>query len=265
MGLVLKEKQPVFLAFFCLYLDLNAASVDFLRFVQIFQLSLCFQIFGEDGSHIHETDGLRPSQFLPHVEIFLVGIRKQFVRKGNVVYGSQKCGMSAMIRPIGVDQLYFRNRRLAVFCREVFLTELYIIDIHGKTSFLDKLRKLCLGHGSKSPNRLHRLRQIVFHFQGLKGIERSFSCFHGVDNIALDFLDFFLRKLSFEQIYLCGAQDRSFPLRNDLYALRRGICSLVELSRQIFCGKDVIACGIQTVRNDVKLRLREHCFFRRFK
>ena len=53
MRFVLKEEEPLFLPTVYIDRDDNSAGVNFVRFIQILQLSRRFQFLNGNGRHIH--------------------------------------------------------------------------------------------------------------------------------------------------------------------------------------------------------------------
>ena len=261
MRFVFKEEQPVFRFAVYVYLDFHGAGVDFLGFVQIFQLPGVFQIPCADGRQIHQILGLRAPQFLADCHIAVVSFLNRRVVNFHAVNRRQKRGVAAVVGPVGINHADFRNGRVAVFAFEIILAESDVRVVHRKCIFLHKIGKLRFGKRSETVERFDFGGDVVRHVQRFDAVERSFAAFHGVDDIFFNRVQLRGRNLAENHIDFRGAHQRLFALRNELNALRAGIRTLVELTGQVFCceynGVGLRQVGVSVV----ELRLGKHGLF----
>ena len=76
--------------------------------------------------------------------------------------------MSAVIGPVGVNDLDFRNGRIPVFFSEIVLAELQIGQIHCKPVFCEECGKLLFVHLVEAVQDCHLCRNLVVHLEGVK-------------------------------------------------------------------------------------------------
>ena len=93
-------------------------------------------------------------------------------------------------------------------------------------------------------------------------VEGRLARFHGVYHIFFDFSDFGVAEIAVEKIYFGRAYDGSFRLRDDLYALRRGIGPLIELTGQVLHRESDGSVGIRCMGHNIRLRFGEDRFLR---
>ena len=144
-----------------------------------------------------------------------------------------KCSMAAVIRPVGIYYAYLRDRRISVLrITEILLQAHEIVYIHRQRETLQQRFKLCLVHPDEACHRLYRVRHFIVLLQCLGQRQRCLSRLDGIDDEALDTLYVRLGDVTVQHIELRRAHIGSLSRRQQLYALRRGVCSLVELPRQ---------------------------------
>ena len=212
VGFVLEQKQPVF--FLTLYgcLDFHGAGVYFFRLIKAIHLALSLQSLGRNGSYVHKGDRLGSSQALSDFQIFLVGLPDSLVLEGHVIDYRVKCCMSAVIRPVCVDHLYFRNCRNSSFFPEVFLAHADVIVVHGKTHLAYESSEGSLIHVIKALNGGNLLRNIINCLESLRHFQRCFPHFNRIDYMTLDCTHVLRAQGSFKEINLGALNNRSVLL-----------------------------------------------------
>ncbi|CDD02622.1 unknown [Ruminococcus sp. CAG:382] len=161
MRFVLEKQQPRLGHAIGFDIYFHRAGVYFLALVELVKPALFFQSAYRNRRNIHKADGLCASESLAAGNVILVGLLHKRILKGHAVNLGEERGMAAMVRPVGVDHTYFRNRGVALFADKIALAERRIISIHGKSVFSDK----CLQSGTvkrrEAVKRFHVLRHIV--------------------------------------------------------------------------------------------------------
>ena len=175
MRLVFEHHKPVFLSAVYPGLDFDAACIYFLRLIQIVCLAVFLEIFRSDTCHVHQTQILISVavNILSHIQILGKGMGNQAsvrtVLKPHLFECSVECGMSAVIRPVCVDDLELCQRRIPVFILHVIcLYSLYISRAHRKAHILSVLLESFRAEFPESVYNSHVLRSCRLHFQILR-------------------------------------------------------------------------------------------------
>ncbi len=259
---VFEQQQPGLLHAVRFNLDFDGAGIDFLRLIQLWELSGLFQCLDRHGGQVHQADGFGPPQVLTRPEIVLPGLLNIPVLKADTVDDGVEGGVTAVVRPVGVQHADFGDRGIPVLAAEIVLTEGNVIGIHGEAQIPDHRLQPLAGESTEAFQRFHFRRDLILRTQGVGFRELSFPRLHGVDDVFFDLLQFLFSEITVQGIDLGRADRRAFALRQDLDALRRRIRPLVELTGQKFHRKN---CGIFQygfVIDKIQLRLRKHGFYR---
>jgi hypothetical protein len=83
--------------------------------------------------------------------------------------------------------------------------------------------------------------------------QRGFTGFHRVDDIFFDLGDLCIRERSVQRIDPGRTDEGPFTLGENLDALGRGVCTLIELAGEILYGKDRRVAEIGLVAYQVQL------------
>ena len=137
MGFIFKQQQPFFCFAFYVYINFHSAGIDFLGFIQLIQLAFLFQEFCYNRTHIHQIDGLCSADGFSGCQIFVICRLQGRILKFDAVDGCLESSMAAVVRPIGINHLDFRNGRVSLLAQEILLADLDIIQIHCQTHILD--------------------------------------------------------------------------------------------------------------------------------
>ena len=143
----------------------------------------------------------------------------------------EKGGVSAVIRPVGVEHLDFGDGRFSVFLNEIVLYEKQIFPGHSQRMLTKKSEEIFPCQGAKS------IQMLYFHVFLRKAVKVAqnlpFSHFHRVQEIASDLL----------QVFRCvtGKDINGFVTdlhieftENQLDAVFCGFCTLIVLTGQQF-------------------------------
>ena len=154
VGLILEIYQP----FLCLSVDFhrhhNAAGVNLFRFLLILQFSFLFQLFHRHQRQIHQADKfILPSlvHILPVRQIAAVGVLHGFLVisliKGNILKLCGKRGMTAVVRPVGIQHPDLGHAGIPFFLiREIVLYMEEIPERHGQIQRIVQLPQLLAVH-----------------------------------------------------------------------------------------------------------------------
>ena len=271
MCFVFEHQQPFFAGTIIQFnIDFNAASVDFFTFVQVFKFACTFEIFGTNSCQVHQSKRsvFVWIQFFFDSQIFFVGSFYCFVFDSYFVKDCVECCMTAVVRPVCVNHTQFCKCRIAFFLVfEVILTESQVICVHSKTVLFDKIAKSCFIHIYKAFNNRCFFWQWVDCFQCFWFFKGSQTGFNRVDDMFLDFFQFFFCNVAIKFDNTGVFNSWSVAACYKLYTLLGRVCTLVKLTWQQFCCKCVVV-NFDGVCNIVNLWFREDslnscfkCFF----
>ena len=265
MGFILEEEEPRLFLAVDFNFDLNGTSVDLFGFVKLIQLARLLERLACERTDVHEIDGLGSAERLAGCDVFVVSLCKKLVFKGYAVNGGIEGGMTAVVRPIGVDHLDFGDRGVSAFGLEVVLAECNVAFVHSKTHIADHCGEAVLVEVNEAFKSCNLGGNLVNGLQGCGKLHGCFAAFHGVDDVFLDTCDILCGKVAVKAVNLCGTNNGTFALGNDLDALCRGVCSLVELTGEIFNGENGCAVVFKLARYDIELGLGENVALAGFK
>ena len=146
VGLVLEADEPVLGLSVDLHRNHDGAGVDLIGNIQILQLTLCAKALHAHQCDIHEAGKLVApacidlrSVSLVHIEGCLDGCGICALIEGNIRKLRCKCGMTAVIGPVGIQHADLRHGRITVlFSSEIVLDMLEILEGHGKAEGIVK-------------------------------------------------------------------------------------------------------------------------------
>ena len=194
VGLVLEHHQPGFLLAVNLRLHLDGAGVDFLRGVQILQFALALQRLCADGPRIHQAEGLSlASQFLPNLQVFFEGGPDGGAQGGvrsrqlHLVQAGVEGGVAAVVGPVGVDDLDFREGGLPVFLvPEILLDEGQVLGAHGQSQGAHHFPEFALWQGEEALHHPDVGRGLGGNLQGVRlHAHDRLPALHRVDDVSL--------------------------------------------------------------------------------
>ena len=169
--------------------------------------------------------------------------------------------MSAVIGPVGVDHLDLGDGGVTVLGSEVVADHRQVRLVHRQAVVRDKLVQIRIGHGGEARQRGDFRRDVVVDDQGLGDFRRSFSGFHGVDDVLLDRFHVRIAQIAVKCIDSGGAGEGAFALEDQLNALGSGVGSLVELAGQEFHGEDLGIAEIGQLAGGIHLRFGEDVLY----
>ena len=156
----------------------DRTGIDLVRLLHIFQSAILFQLSHRHERQIHQADILVLSagkDLLAHGKILFVGrldrLRVVPLLKCNIAQLRGECGVTAVVRPIGVEHSDLRHRRIPVLLiPKIPLDVLKILERHGKTQRIVELPQIVLRHIRKAvkaphirrlPERLHQRLRLL--------------------------------------------------------------------------------------------------------
>ena len=211
VGLIFEHQQPVLGLAVHRGGDMDRAGIDLLALVQLRQQAPLFQDLRADGGNVHQ--GLRPlgGLFLavdlhPCGQIPLVGGLNGRVMNFHLVDVGGEGGVAAVVGPVGVYHPDLGDGGVPpLVIPEIALQKFQIVQIHGKTQLVPQSVQRGSVHGGEALHGPDGGRNIVFHPQGLRQLQRRLPALHRVDDILLDSLDLLRRQLTLQDVYPGGA------------------------------------------------------------
>ena len=244
MGFVLEHHQPVF--FFTVNGDghYDAAGIDFFRSIQVRDLAFLLQLLRGQAGHIHQRNGPLRIRTVHEVPVMLIQGESLSYRicidaicNGDIFQLRFKRGMAAVVGPVCIQHLDFRNGGIPVFLLEIILDEGQIVDAHSQFLLVQEILQACMVQFPEARQDGHRFRHIPGHVQGFRLFNGRFLGFHRVDDIVFDLFYIFCRQFTFQHIHLCRGDDRALALGDSLDTLGSEIFPLVILAGQQFHSK----------------------------
>ena len=250
--LVLEHDEPVFLLPVHVCLDDDAACIDLIALVEVFELSFPAKCLHAHDGDIHQchiacfigVNRLAVGEVLP-IRFFKAG-RKMPAFDFDAVDRRHKRRVAAMIRPIRIDDAQLRDRRGAPFrIAEIGLTEGEVFQTHRKTIRRMEGSELFSRQAIKGIEHFDIRRLIGEKGEGIRFFKRCLTAFDRVDNVALNLIKERIIDMADEDVDERRANLRPLLCRDELDALRRTVCPLVKLTGQILHRKDA---GIGEIR-----------------
>ena len=256
---VFKQQQPRLVHAVVIHADSYAASVDFIRLIEILQNALFFQVLAANGAEIHQAHGLIFARvnIRTQLQIIFVGRFDDRIADIDIIQNGAERGMTAMVGPIGVNHADFGNGRVALLRAEILLAECNVALVHRQSQPGNQLAQCRRGQLAKAFQRCHFGGYGVLHSQRLLCLQQCLAGFHGVDDVFFNFRHFGSRGRTAEQVNARISYRGALAAGRQLNALRRACRALVKLTGQKLSGKHHIALGNRGV-GQVELRLAEH-------
>ena len=140
VGFVFEHVNPWFFYAINVYFCFYAASIDFFTFVKVAHEAMFFEVFGRNGTKVHEGDWLFLSiciYIITKSKVFVVNGFNGWIFDGDIGDFGVEGGVTAVVRPVRIDDLELGFGWVAVFFGKVSLEISQVIGIHGKTILLD--------------------------------------------------------------------------------------------------------------------------------
>ena len=275
--LIFKVDKPLFLFAIYIYRYNNTAGIDLIGFFLISQFSFGFEFFHCHQSKIHQADKFVITAFVENFsvsKVFFVCFYDWFFVvtfiELHVCKFCGECGMTAVIRPVGIEYSDLCHGRITFFfVFEVVLDMLEIFKCHCKIQGVIEGFEICLGHFFKSVKNLDIFRFREYGNQCFRFFKSCLTGVYRVDAVMFDRIKFFVCYISFYYISCCRTDDRLRISIEKLYTLYSGICSLVKLSRKIFYRKNLCTfCSFKFLKIQIIYRrlckYGSACFFKNF-
>ena len=115
VGLILEHEEPVFLLAVDLRFDMDGTGVDLFRFIDLRAETALLQGLGTDRRQVHQRDrtfGIGTVDFLAQFLITVIGSFDFRVFDLDVFQNGREGRMTAVVRPVGIDDAQFGHRRI---------------------------------------------------------------------------------------------------------------------------------------------------------
>ncbi len=259
--LVLEHQQPGRVHSILIHGDFDAAGVDFIRHLQVFQLAGLSHVLAHETGHVHQG-GFFPASmdFVSEVQIVFIRLLETFVQavlfKDHIFQDGFKCGVTAVIGPVGIQHPDLRHGGIPVFIvPEMALHKRQVLQAHGQPqSVMQGSQSLFIHAGEffNDRNRLHLHILVV-----VQDREVLPAGFHRVDHVGSN--GFFLSLCHVFHLQQGAAADHSgFPAGKQHQALHGRIRPLVVLAGEEFKGNHVFALRFG---NFIRHGFRQHMLF----
>ena len=213
------------------------------------------------GGQIHQADGLcLAAQGVAGFQVGFVGLLQQGVFKMDAVNDGAEGGVTAVVRPVGVDHPDFRDGGVPVLADKVGLAEGNVIQIHGQAILTDESIQTFPVQLGKAVQGGNLGGDFILDGQCFGNFQGCFPALHRVDDILLKLRNFRLREVAVQGVDLGGADQGTLALGDNLDTLGGGVGPLVELTGQGFHGKNICAGQGYAFAGGIQLGLREHGF-----
>ena len=168
MRFVFEHYQPLFR--FAIDFDRHndGAGINLFGLVKVSQLAFLAQLLHADNSNIHERYralSILAVNLVTSSHIFVISLLYRLsINAGNNIYVlnlRHEGGMTAVVRPIGIQHTDFGNGRLAMLFIEIFLAPEQILQAHSQAHGLTQSLCFCLAHGQETGNSLNLLRLLA--------------------------------------------------------------------------------------------------------
>ena len=272
--LVLEHHEPVFLLAADVRLDLDAAGVDLLRFVEILEQALLAELLHADDREIHERDLARRRLAVDAVAILEVLIVRGLQRRAEIavldihhVDGRRERRVAAVVGPVGIDDAQLRDRRRAVLrVAEIRLAELQILEAHGEAHLVHERLQSGVVETVELLEHLDVRGRRHLHLERRGLLEGGLTALDLVDAVRLDLVKSLAIHIADDDDDARRADLGAFLGRHELHALRRRVCRHIVLAGQVLHREHA---GIGEMRqllliDDVDGRLRENDGFHLF-
>ena len=140
--------------------------------------------------------------------------------------------MTAVVRPVSIENSDLCDRRLSSLSLEEILNELDVFKAHCKTHAAPQSLESLVIHRCETVDRRNGRGNVVFINESGRLFGRCFPCFSGVDKVALDLSLVLFGNVTIESNDPCALYKRSLLLRKELDALCGRVSPLVVLARK---------------------------------
>ena len=244
VGLVLEQVEPFLGLAVHVAGHADGAGVDFLGLVQVGQDAAGLEGACSDGADVHQADGLMgAAQFLAQGQVTVECLGDHGIVDLHVGQLGAEGSMAAMVRPVGVDHLDFRDGGVASLFGEVGAAELDVAQVHGEAAVRDEGGQALVVELAEAVDHFHVCRRDEFHLQGFGQVVACLPCLDRVDDVALDGFDGIVIEGAGEDVDLRAAHGGALALADQLDAFACAFGALVELAGQEFDGEDGASLG----------------------
>ena len=240
MSFILEQKKPVLAAVYRIDFHLDGAGIHFLRSIQIIQLSFLPESLHSRRGHIHK--GHRALRiFSVNMDPRLFVFPERFGNRSgkstflhiNVGELRGERGMTAVVRPVGIQYPDFRHRGIPFFLiPEIIADHGQILMAHGKAHGRNQIIHPLVIQISKAFHHRHRLGVFDRKIQRFRRSQRSLPGFHRVHQELHNLLPVPFFKMAVERIHQSAAHPGAILSRHNGKALLSRVRPLIILPRQ---------------------------------
>ena len=242
MCLILEEYKPLLFLSINLNRNNNGACIDLIGLLHIIQFAGFLELTHCEKCNIHQRNKLVVSSgkhLLMCCIIFLISLLDRLLVitliKRNILKLCKKCGMTAVVRPICIQNTDLCHGRISFLlpCK-ILLDMKEILECHCQIQRIIQFLKLILRHALESVKNCNICRLIKLLYQCLRLLFVGLSGIHRIDTVFLDPPAILFVDLSLKYISCCRPDHRILLFIQELHTPFRGIRSLIKLSRKIF-------------------------------
>ena len=235
---------------------------------------MLLEVLRADACHVHEAEILVSVAIhvFSDVEVLCKGLRHESavraVIEADFFERRVERGMSAVVRPVCVDDFELCQGRVsALIARIIFLHEFYIFRAHRKAHLFSVVFEIRFSHRPEAFYHRDVFRHGRLHLQILRLFIRSDLRVYRIHAVFLYRFEVCITDVSLRHYHSCKFYSRICFSVHELDTLRRRICSLVVLARQIFHCEKNSRTQIHRHRlfiHDIYGRFCKYCKFSRF-
>ena len=142
MCLILEHEDIVFRLSVNFYPYFDRACIDLFRLIKVCKLAVLLKLLAGDGTDIHEADRLLADPLAVNIFscckiilicLFDLGRELVITFKLDVCEVCKECRVTAVIRPVGIENTDLGNRWNSSLLFEEILNELYVSKAHCKS------------------------------------------------------------------------------------------------------------------------------------
>ena len=264
VGLVFEHVDPRLLDAVDVDVGLDGAGVDLFALVEITHKTMLLEIFCGNGAEVHERDRWPFLAIFVNVltqsEVFVVDLLHRWIFDGDIGDHRIEGGVTAVVGPVGVDNLELSLSWIALLFLEVGLQKSEVVHIHGKAVAFDDGSQSFAISADQAFHCWHSVGSRRWCFKGFWFFKRSETRFHRVHEVMLNSSDILCRERAEKHVNLRRLDDRTRASHN-LDTLRAAVGALIVLARQRLDSEDclaVILCWQRLCIDLVDAWLREY-------
>ena len=261
MGLVLELQKPFLCLSVHVHVNEDRAGIVLFAYLHIVQQTLLLEVTGTDSSQLHEAQRLLIATQLRTNMVKIFQFRFYIVFDERVLYldifkDSGERSVTAVVRPVGIEDTQLRLRRVAVLVREVVYHAFEVISVHRQSPLLAEVCVLLTRHSGEAcqrGQRFHFARQMV-----IQDAQVFLARLYSIDIIMTDARQVFIAQRVFEDKQ-AARTDVDIGIRvYQVHAVNGGRSALVELTGDVLHSQIALALQRQRIAYRVGYSLTEN-------